>query len=127
MMCASEWLLDTTEVASAFDLLAGAHDEFLTSQPPTPSNIVVQHIIENHLPIKTESAVLDVGCGNGIWSKFIAGFGYPVTMVDSSSEMLRYATKNLDTAGLSARVKTYSADAHDLTFLPSDTFPWFSP
>lgn len=52
--------------------------------------------------------ILDLGCGDGVLTKKLAGFGCEVVGVDGSSEMIEAAGK----LGLDARVM----DGHELTF-----------
>src|SRR4051794_16623167 len=54
---------------------------------------------------------LDLGGGTGINSVRLAGLGYQVTMLDSSSAMLDLAERNALEAGLSEKIAVTRADA----------------
>lgn len=119
----ANWMPDTNGIAAAFDALADAHNTFVCSQPPSLVDLNTWDVIQCCLPGDCTMPVLDVGGGNGIWAMRIAQRGYPVTMVDISTEMLRFAADNLTAAGLGNRVKLLQADAHNLECVPPDTFP----
>jgi 2-polyprenyl-3-methyl-5-hydroxy-6-metoxy-1,4-benzoquinol methylase len=45
--------------------------------------------------------VIDLGCGTGVSTRWLAGHGYAITAVDQSAEMLEQARKALPSEGLS--------------------------
>jgi SAM-dependent methyltransferase len=112
-----------SEVASAFDALANAHNTFVCSQPPSLADLITWDAIQRCLPGVGTMPVLDVGGGNGVWAIRIAQCGYPVVMVDISVEMLLYAAENIAAADLGNRIKLQQADAHTLECLPPNMFP----
>lgn len=117
------WMPNTSGIAEAFNALANAHNTFLRSQPPGLADLNTWDAIQHCLPADCTMPVLDVGGGNGIWAIKIAQRGYTVTMVDISTEMLRYAADNIAAAGLCNHVNLLQADAHRLECLPANTFP----
>jgi SAM-dependent methyltransferase len=63
------------------------------------------------LPIAGD--VLELACGTGQWTRFLAGRGHRVTAVDAASEMLAVARQRV--AGL------------DVGFVEADLFAWRAP
>lgn len=64
--------------------------------------------------------VLDIGCGEGCFSRFFASVGADVTGVDLSEAMIEAATEEEERHHLG--IKYYVADAADLHMLGSGTF-----
>ncbi|MFA4980866.1 MAG: class I SAM-dependent methyltransferase [Candidatus Omnitrophota bacterium] len=52
--------------------------------------IVLERYAEllGRLPLDGAISVLDAGCGNGVYTKFLSGFGFKVTAVDISQEAI---------------------------------------
>ena len=61
-------------------------------------------------PASAGQTLLDVGCGTGHWSSFLAGMGYQVTGVDIAPEMIEVARAKVPECSFQV------ADAHDLPF-----------
>ncbi len=75
--------------------------------------------IINSRTVKPGSA-LDLGCGTGVKSIFLARKGFKVTGVDISKKAIDYAKENAKEAGV--EVKFFAADATDLSFLGDEKF-----
>ncbi|MBI3895034.1 MAG: class I SAM-dependent methyltransferase, partial [Acidobacteria bacterium] len=58
--------------------------------------------------------VLDVGCGVGRWSRYLAGQGAWVTGVDLSTTMVEEATRRAATEGLGVRCRFLAQDLSEL-------------
>ena len=56
------------------------------------------------LIIKKEMNVLDLGCGTGITTKYIAGLGANVIGIDISSKLIEFARKNSDHQNIEYRI-----------------------
>lgn len=70
------------------------------------------------LPEVKAKAVLDAGCGPGIYSQWLINQGANVTAVDGSSKMVELAKVRLDNS-----IAIYQADlSQPLTFLESNSF-----
>jgi len=76
--------------------------------------------IENHVKLKDDAQILDVGCGLGKWVNFFAERGFAVAGIDSSPWMIRLAKKRIKN-GLKNRVKFYVMNVSKLNF-PSDYY-----
>lgn len=62
---------------------------------------------------------LDIGCGTGYYSIYLAGKGFDVTGIDVSENAIREATKKA--VGLKAKVKFIALDALEISSL-ADTY-----
>jgi ubiquinone/menaquinone biosynthesis C-methylase UbiE len=51
--------------------------------------------IENHVKLKSDAQILDVGCGPGKWVNLFAEKGFVTTGIDSSPWMIRLAKKRI--------------------------------
>lgn len=66
-------------------------------------NILQWPVIEPLLDIQPEQHLLDIACGNGLFSRRLAALGANVTAFDFSSELIKLA-KNRDTRNISYHV-----------------------
>ncbi len=66
--------------------------------------------------IKEEMNVLDLGCGTGITTKYIAGLGAKVIGIDISPKLIQFAKRNSDHQNIEYRIKditNFSLDKKD--------------
>lgn len=119
----SSTLFEQKAVIHAFDLLAHRHDRGLAWPNLLESSLyhaatweAIRQLLPDNQPIK----VLDVGCGNGLWSVQLARLGHYPVLVDISFQMAQIAQKKLAQEGLGAI--TIQGDGHNLTFLPENYF-----
>jgi SAM-dependent methyltransferase len=95
------------EQAAYYHAYAGAYDrEYETSE-----ELRSLEALAEGLPIAGD--VLELACGTGQWTRFLAGRGHRVTAVDGSPEMLARARER--TAGL------------DVEFIEAELFSWRAP
>lgn len=76
--------------------------------------------IEKYVKLKSNSQILDVGCGPGKWVRLFAEKGFVTTGIDSSSWMIRLAKKNTGRGTLKP-VSYYVMNAAELD-LPVDFY-----
>lgn len=83
--------------------------------PNYPHEKVVQFCLR-HFPaeVRAQTPTLDLGCGSGVNTAFLASEGFPVTGVDISTTGIENSRRLLATRGLSARLFTGSAAKVDL-------------
>lgn len=88
--------------------------------PNYPHEKVVQFCLR-HFPaeVRGQTPTLDLGCGSGVNSVFLAGENFPVTGVDISTVAIENSRRFLASLGLSARLFVAPADRVDL---PSASF-----
>lgn len=102
-----------------FDEKAGRYDEWYQ----TPEGVVVDRIekeaVLGYLKPRAGMKLLDIGCGTGNYSLFLARLGLNVTGVDISLPMLERARDKAGREGL--KVEFIQADAGLLPF-PGETF-----
>lgn len=91
------------EVRSAYDSAAEYYDRFVSdglSQNALAEEPYVQTLLE---PLLAGKEVLDLCCGSGRYSLWMAERGASVTAVDNSRRLLEIATEKACNAGLSIR------------------------
>ncbi len=76
--------------------------------------------LERYVP--AQGSILEVGAATGRYTLELARRGYAVTAVDLSAELLDACRRNLERAGLAARVRCVTADARDLSAVPGTNF-----
>lgn len=78
---------------AVFDCAAHGYDHEFTFTPTGQlMRDRVREMLRRHLPAAPQSRVLEVNCGTGEDSLWIAGLGYQVTGTDLSGEMIRVAS-----------------------------------
>jgi len=83
--------------------------------PRYPHEKVIQFCFRNYsLEMRTDVHVLDLGCGNGVNTIFLAREGFRVTGIDISPSGIDKAQKNLAAEGLKADL--YIKGIDDLEF-----------
>ena len=88
--------------------------------PKYPHEKVVQYCFRNYGP-RDRSGVraLDLGCGNGVHTIFLAREGFPVTGLDASKAGISVARRCLQDSGLIATLKIGRIESLDF---PADSF-----
>jgi len=111
-------LLDTRK---AFDSVAGEIDG------PLDNNAVIQHMrtlmwrrITNTVP--AGARVLDLGCGTGIDTEYLARRGYQVVASDWSPKMVERTRLRAVGAGLSSHISVEQIGLHELHLLKGEPF-----
>jgi len=105
--------------ASRFDfgLIADSYDSWYAGKRGAMYDRLEKKAIIRYLPPNAKGEkLLDIGCGTGHWSQFFSEYGFEVTGVDVSEEMIDIA-KSKNISGASFQV----ADGHSLPFA-DDTF-----
>lgn len=82
--------------------------------------------LQEFLPVqqaKSSLRALDLGCGTGANGLRLAGLGFQVTLLDSSSAMLDLANRSAREAGIAEKIEVKHADADEFANLfPQGTF-----
>ncbi len=71
-------------------------DDYMGEQSNTFHNLLVRPAMERLLAVQPGDSVLDIGCGNGNFSRHLAGLGTRVTAIDGSAEMIDRARKRTE-------------------------------
>lgn len=88
--------------------------------PKYPHEKVIQFCFRNFPPARRAGVrVLDLGCGSGVHTAFLAAEGFVVTGVDPSSTGIANARQRLASLGLDATLRIQGAEALDF---PADSF-----
>ena len=94
------------DMAAIFDSMADDYDHRLHAET-NPSTAVIRKVIHDlasrHIP--GEGTVLDLGCGSGDDTVFLAGRGNRVLAMDLSAEMVAVARDKALSQGLEERVR----------------------
>jgi cyclopropane fatty-acyl-phospholipid synthase-like methyltransferase len=102
------------EEASLLDFDKLYSGSSLPSLGAAPTEEVVRYVRSN----AGDRCVLDLGCGDGRNSLFMAAAGYTVIAVDSSPAGIEKLTRMARARGLDERLAGVVADVRDLPFLP---------
>lgn len=95
------------------DELLVLHDSWNAGGGPRyPHEKVVQFCFRNFKSEENQSPyrALDLGCGGGVHTKFLAEIGFDVTAVDFSPNAVRHTTELLKAHGLQAEVQRQTAE-----------------
>jgi cyclopropane fatty-acyl-phospholipid synthase-like methyltransferase len=87
--------------------------------PKYPHEKVVQYCFRNYPEQRRSVKVLDLGCGSGVHTVFLASEGFEVTGIDISDVGIANTYRKLELLGLKAELRIESADV--LNF-PSESF-----
>lgn len=91
-----------------------------SGSPRYPHEKVVQFTFRNFPPeLRRASAALDVGCGSGVHTRFLAAEGFDVTGIDVSSLGVENTRRRLSAAGLTATLEIQDVAALEL---PAERF-----
>ncbi|MFN4796869.1 MAG: class I SAM-dependent methyltransferase [Pseudanabaena sp.] len=87
-------------------------DQWNQSSPPKyPHNKVIQFVLRNFpTSIRATTKVLDLGCGSGANTVFLANEGFKVFASDISSDGINNTQKQLSNMGLTAELRVESID-----------------
>jgi cyclopropane fatty-acyl-phospholipid synthase-like methyltransferase len=82
--------------------------------PKYPHEKVIQFCFRNYLPDQRKSIrALDLGCGSGVHTVFLASEGFQVTGTDISEVGISNTRRKLDALGLQAALRVEGADVLD--------------
>jgi SAM-dependent methyltransferase len=86
-----------------------------TGGPRYPHEKVIQFCFRKYPPeVRADTPALDLGCGSGVHTAFLAREGFPVTAVDFSETGVANTRKRLAAEGLHADVRVAAIDALEL-------------
>jgi SAM-dependent methyltransferase len=108
--------------AAGFDAVATRYDETFTSSKVGRAQraSVWRELAKTFRP---GERILEIGCGTGVDACFLAERGVRVLACDSSSEMIRVATRRIQENGHQKLVQPLLLPAEDIATLPTDA--WF--
>ncbi len=84
----SDWPELAGEVQKRWNRNATFWDDYMGEQSNDFHNLLVRPAMDRLLDVKAGHNVLDIACGNGNFSRFLAGLGARVTAIDASSGMI---------------------------------------
>lgn len=96
----------------AFDRLAPTYDALAAGEAFQLQRKQTHRLLS--LWIRSGFRVLEIGCGTGVDTEFLAGLGARVIACDPSEEMLSRTKRRLEAAGLGDRVGILSCGLRDL-------------
>ena len=128
----SDWPELAGEAQQRWNRNAAFWDDYMGEQSNTFHNLLVRPAMERLLAVQPGDRVLDIGCGNGNFSRHLAGLGARVTAIDGSEAMIERArarsdvsvkgdSENGNAGGIAYRVIDVT-DADRLETLGRDTF-----
>ena len=92
----SDWPELAGETQHRWDQNAAFWDDYMGEQSNTFHNLLVRPAMERLLAVEPGDRVLDIGCGNGNFSRHLAGLGARVTAIDGSAKMIERARARSD-------------------------------
>jgi SAM-dependent methyltransferase len=101
-----------TTARLAFDRLAPAYDALAAGEAFQLQRRQTHRLFAKW--IRSGFRVLEIGCGTGADTEFLAALGARVVACDPSEEMLSRTKRRLETAGLGDRVAILSCGLHEL-------------
>lgn len=87
----SDWPELAGEAQKRWNRNAAFWDDYMGEQSNDFHNLLVRPAMERLLAVEPGDSVLDIACGNGNFSRFLAGLGARVTAIDGSSGMIERA------------------------------------
>ena len=90
-MSKSDWPELADEAQQRWNQNAAFWDDYMGDKSNTFHNLLVRPAMERLLAVQRGDSVLDIGCGNGNFSRFLAGLGTRVTAIDGSAKMIERA------------------------------------
>lgn len=87
-MSTSDWPELAGEVQKRWNRNAAFWDDYMGGQSNDFHNLLVRPAMDRLLDVKAGHNVLDIACGTGNFSRFLAGLGARVTAIDASSGMI---------------------------------------
>lgn len=92
----SDWPELAGEAQQRWNRNAAFWDDYMGEQSNTFHNLLVRPAMERLLAVEPGDRVLDIGCGNGNFSRHLAGLGARVTAIDGSAKMIERARARSD-------------------------------
>lgn len=90
-MSKSDWPELAGEAQQRWNQNAAFWDDYMGEQSNDFHNLLVRPAMERLLAVEPGDRVLDIACGNGNFSRFLAGLGARVTAIDGSAGMIERA------------------------------------
>lgn len=87
----SDWPELAGEAQQRWNRNAAFWDDYMGEQSNDFHNLLVRPAMERLLAVEPGDRVLDIACGNGNFSRFLAGLGARVTAIDGSAGMIERA------------------------------------
>ena len=101
-----------TTARLAFDRLAPSYDTLVSGEAFQLQRKQTHRLLSHW--IRPGFRVLEIGCGTGIDTEFLAGLGARIVACDPSEEMLSRTKRRIATAGAGDRISILSCGLHDL-------------
>ncbi|MDD4135938.1 MAG: class I SAM-dependent methyltransferase [Candidatus Shapirobacteria bacterium] len=74
-----------------YDQIATPYDELMGDTGDIPHTFLINPLMTSSLPKEKDSTVLDLGCGNGYWTKLLAKKYKKVVGIDNSQNLIQIA------------------------------------
>jgi 2-polyprenyl-3-methyl-5-hydroxy-6-metoxy-1,4-benzoquinol methylase len=106
-----------------YDHIAAEYDDLFGDQNPYYESVnrCEREVFTSWIKRQTDSPLaLDVGCGTGFHTKWLAEYGFDAMGIDKSTEMIRIATSKTPQKG--ARMAFKTLDVKDIRQLPANSF-----
>ncbi len=101
-MPTSDWPELAEDAQSRWSLNAGFWDDYMGEHSNDFHNLLVRPAMDRLLAVEAGDEVLDIACGNGNFSRYLAGLGARVTAIDGSAGMIEKARNRSEGHGTGA-------------------------
>lgn len=101
-MPTSDWPELAEDAQNRWSLNAGFWDDYMGEHSNDFHNLLVRPAMDRLLAVEAGDEVLDIACGNGNFSRYLAGLGARVTAIDGSAGMIEKARNRSEGHGTGA-------------------------
>ncbi len=115
-MPTSDWPELAGEVQKRWNRNAAFWDDYMGEHSNDFHNLLVRPAMERLLAVRPGDEVLDIACGNGNFSRYLAGLGARITAIDGSAGMIgraRQRTEELLDGATASRIEYRVIDVTD--------------
>ena len=93
-----------------YDQIAKPYDELMGDTGDIPHTFLINPLMSSFLPQEKDLTVLDLGCGNGYWTKLLAKKYKKVVGIDNSQNLIQIAKNKRQLSNIEYKLVEIEAD-----------------
>ena len=93
-----------------YDKIAKFYDDLMGDVGDVPHTFLIDPLMSSFLPPKRDLTVLDLGCGNGYWTKLLAQKYKKVVGVDNSKKLIQIAKNKRQLSNIEYKLVEIESD-----------------
>jgi len=93
-----------------YDQIAKPYDELMGDTGDIPHTFLINPLMSSFLPQEKDLTVLDLGCGNGYWTKLLAKKYKKVVGIDNSQNLIKIAKSKRQLSNIEYKLVEIEAD-----------------